>query len=318
VSVAFNQTTFAPISLERGERAIATAYNESGEQYVAYADGDLNKLYEFDGQYAFGDSRTWARIDDMLFTLRATGCRIIRILDLGCGPGTWLRRVVLRARELGFLNITARGTDIADEQICRARAMAQDLAAISGISLTFDVADIREKLPEETNSVDLCLCLYGVLNHVPADSLETVLTEIGRVTRGQFMATVRSSGSTPTIYVDSVERARHFHQDNRLDRMDVELDNGNQISFHSHLFSSSELRSLASYHFEIDDICGLDLFHGRFAADTRWNPPNATGTCLLSKELDRLESRYCRDPEFIDHATHLMLVARHQTKRSSS
>ena len=30
-------------------------YDRAGERYRAYADGDIDKLYEFDGQYAYGD-----------------------------------------------------------------------------------------------------------------------------------------------------------------------------------------------------------------------------------------------------------------------
>src|SRR5271156_2888925 len=57
------------------------------------------------------------------------GHRTLSILDVGCGPGTWLRRTVLRARELGFTAIKARGVDISGEMI----ALAKDsFAQISG------------------------------------------------------------------------------------------------------------------------------------------------------------------------------------------
>jgi hypothetical protein len=39
------------------------------------------------------------------------------ILDAGCGPGTWLRRVVTHAHRLGFSKITARGFDVALAQV---------------------------------------------------------------------------------------------------------------------------------------------------------------------------------------------------------
>jgi hypothetical protein len=37
----------------------------------------------------------------------------LAILDPGCGPATWLRRVITHAHWLGFSQITARGFDIA-------------------------------------------------------------------------------------------------------------------------------------------------------------------------------------------------------------
>jgi hypothetical protein len=61
-------------------------------------------------------------------------------------------------------------------------------------------------------------------------------------------------------------------------------------------------------HMKIEDMRGLDLFHGRFSRDPRWNPARATATDGFISELDALEARYDRDPEFMDHATHLLLV----------
>jgi SAM-dependent methyltransferase len=292
------------------EQAVATAYNQSGENYVAYADGDPNRLYAFDSRYAYGDRETWNIIDGELRRLKNTGAETIRILDLGCGPGTWLRRAVVRARELGFLAISARGADIAEGQVRRARNLSRDLAASPGVTLRYDLADIRAPLREPDKSVDLCLCLYGVLNHVPKNELSSVLSEIRRVLCGRFVATVRAIGSTPTIYVDGIAAARSFIQDNAEGRMRVELIGGRHISFNSHLFSAAELQDAATRHFQIEDLMGLDLFHGRFASDPRWNPPEADADPNFGRELDRLETAYCRRPDFIDHATHLLLVAK--------
>ena len=51
-------------------------------------------------------------------------------------------------------------------------------------------------------------------------------------------------------------------------------------------------------------------FDKRFAKDPRWNPKNAAPLERLSQELGRLEERYCRDPGFVDHAAHLLVVAK--------
>jgi hypothetical protein len=83
--------------------------------------------------------------------------------------------------------------------------------------------------PEGDASVDLTLCLYSVLSHLPVASLPKISAEIARVTSGCFIATIRSVGSTPTILVDSIEKARHFRHDNRRDQFAIELCNGRHI-----------------------------------------------------------------------------------------
>jgi len=40
------------------EHAIAAAYNQAGDKYEAYADGDLQDPIH-QGQYAYGDRRIW-------------------------------------------------------------------------------------------------------------------------------------------------------------------------------------------------------------------------------------------------------------------
>jgi SAM-dependent methyltransferase len=153
---------------------VAAAYNQAGGDYVAYADGDPTHLFAFDGLHAYADRRVWTLLEAKLTDLHATGASSISILDAGCGPGTWLRRLVTRAHVLGFTTITARGLDVARVQIQRARLLASDLSGISGVNLTFDVADLTGELPEADASVDLTLCLYSVLSHLPVASLPKI------------------------------------------------------------------------------------------------------------------------------------------------
>jgi SAM-dependent methyltransferase len=297
-----------PHVIPDSDQAIATAYNQAGDQYLAYADGDASQLFAFGGRYGYGDRKIWEQIDFNLQALHISGAQTVRILDLGCGPGTWLRRVVTRARQLGFHQIVARGFDIAEDQVRRAQELAEPLASQRGVDLRFEVGDICERFPEADSSVDLSLCLCGVLNHLPAHDLPVVLREVARVTRGDFITTVRAIGSMPTVYVGAVEDACTFHQDNLKNRLEVEFRDGRRISLNSHLFSATELRAIAKTRFAIKDIFGLDLFHGRFAEDTRWNSGDGCSTAQFGAELARLEKLYCRDPRFIDRATHLMLV----------
>jgi len=287
---------------------IAAAYNEAGYRYEKYADGGGRTLFTFEGRHAFGDAQCWKIIEYRLLALKARGLRRLTVLDIGCGPGTWLRRVVVRARQLGFGEIIAHGVDIAETQLHRARALARGLTELPGVQITFAQGDLRGEI--HAPRADLCLCLYGVLNHVPVADLPDVMTRIAALTGGYFVATVRTIGSQPTVYVDAVSTALRFNQDNLIHRLDVEFANGRRASFQSHLFSRTKLLGLMPQALEVEDLRGIDLFHGRFAGDPRWNPEAAAPPGRLSQELKRLEERYCRDLGFMDHAAHLLVVAR--------
>jgi hypothetical protein len=186
--------------------------------------------------------------------------------------------------------------------------MAHDLAELPGVALTFEVADLTGRLPEVDASIDMTLCLYSVLSHLPVDSLPKVAAEIARVTRGHFIATVRSIASPPTIFVDSIEKERHFSLDHSLDRCEVELRSGRCIALPFHLFSTYELRNYFAPHFDIKDLCGLDIFHNRFIPDRRWNPASLQVDQQLSGHLAQLEKTYARNPHFMERATHLLLA----------
>lgn len=231
-------------------------------------------------------------------------------LDAGCGPGTWLRRLVIRARALGFSSITAHGFDIAQAQIQRARLAARNLSSLPGVNLTFNVADLTGRLPEADASVDMALCLYSVLSHLPVASLTDISTEIARVTSGHFITTVRPIGSTPTAFVESLEKVRRLKQDHAQNRCEIDLSDGRRIAFSFHLFTAVELRSYFADCFDIEDLRGLDLFHSRFMPDPRWNPVCSPSDSSLADELVRLEEAYATRPDFIDRAAHLLLVAR--------
>ena len=289
---------------------VAAVYNQAGDDYVAYADGDPTQLFAFEGLHAYADRRVWALLEAKLTALRASGATSVSLLDAGCGPGTWLRRMVTHARALGFTSITARGFDIAQAQIQRARLLARNLSGLPGVSFTFDVADLTGRLPEADNSVDITLCLYSVLSHLPVASLPGVAAEIARVTSGHFITTVRPVGSTPTGFVDSIEKVRRLKQDQARGRCEIEFGDGRRSAFDFHLFTAAELRGCFADHFAIEDLRGLDLFHTRFTPDPRWNPPSMRDDRRLGDELAELERDYATSPRFMDRAAHLLLVAR--------
>src|SRR5579862_664835 len=295
---------FAPV------QTVAKAYNGAGQGYAAYADGDPRQLFKFSGLHAFADHEVWNRLDAELLRLKESGATSLSLLDAGCGPGTWLRRIVIRARELGFGSITARGFDIAQVQIQTARRNAQDLAHLPGVKLRFDCSDLLSPLAEATGSADITICLYSVLSHVAVRDLPKVLAELARVTWGTFFATVRAVGSEPTVFIDSIDKARDFHFDHEHNRCTVEFRNGSHIEFPARLFGGEELRKLMAEHFIVDELCGLDIFHSRFAPVHRWNPDSLMPGEHLAECLSALEAVHAHDPEFIDRANHLLLVGR--------
>jgi SAM-dependent methyltransferase len=288
------------------------AYDAVGDRYTRYADGDVSRPFDFTGRYGFADGQIWRALDEALVSLAMQGRRTVTILDVGCGPGTWLQRAVMRADELGFTRIRARGFDLSNAMVGRAAAMAADVTRMmppGRACISIEHGDATAPLSEATGTVDLCLCLYGVLNHLPTETLPFVASELGRVTAGTLFVTVRAAGSLPTIYVDGLESARTFRQDNGSDRMEVDLADGRHLSFHSHLFRGSDLSRLFAPHVGDSTLRGLDLFHSRFGGDPRWNPEALSAEPRFLAQLARLEQFYADDPVFIDRAAHIMLSA---------
>ena len=308
-----NRTSAANAAID----SIVKAYNQAGNDYVAYADGNPRQLFSFAGLHAYADRRVWSILEAKLHDLKATGASSITLLDAGCGPGTWLRRLVTRALMLGFRRITARGFDVASAQIEIAPRLARDLTSMPGVDLSFDVADLESRMPEADASVDITLCLYSVLSHLRVTSLRGVARELGRVTRGHLVSTVRSIGSTPTVFVDSLEKVRHFNLDHSRDRCDIEFSDGRRLSLRFHLFTASELKFCLSEYFDMEDLCGLDLFHTRFSPDCRWNPSCDELSRPIEADLEKLEEIYMRHSQFMDRATHLVFVGRAHRPRET-
>jgi SAM-dependent methyltransferase len=285
----------------------AQAYDMAGRNYLSYADGDASRPFDFTSRYSFADREIWRRLEAALKRLHASGRRTLSLLDAGCGPGTWTRRVALRARQLGFERVNAFGFDISPAMIALAKSTLGSIDD-QAIRMSFMVRDITNGRAFNDQDFDLCLCLYGVFNHLPVAVHDQVARELVRVTQDTLFVTVRAAGSLPTIYVDSLDHARAFYQDNVADRMEVDMLNGEHIGFTSHLFTSTELGGLFRPHLAEAALIGLDVFHSRFATDQRWNPTTLAGESEFDSDLDALEYRYASDPRFIDRSAHILLV----------
>jgi SAM-dependent methyltransferase len=288
----------------------ARAYDCAGRNYATYADGESGSLFDFTGRYGFADRQIWQRLDATQRDLASKGRRSLSILDVGCGPGTWLYRVITRSVALGFTDIKAEGIDLSPAMIALARASRYARPGSARVRTVWQVADVCDGLQQADRSVDLCLCLYGVFNHLPTAELARIASELARVTAGHLFLTVRAAGSLPTIYVDAVDHASRFHQDNDTDRMEVDLLDGRHLSFPSHLFRSAELRALFAPLMPRIGLCGLDVFHSRFATDPRWNPAYLDHDPHFAAQLDRLERSCAADPDFVNRASHILLVGR--------
>ncbi|MGH6614548.1 class I SAM-dependent methyltransferase [Sphingomonas sp.] len=291
---------------------IAHAYDRAGARYLNYADGTAGDLFDFGSGYHYGDRRIWQAIEAKLVGFAEAGHQRLTVLDAGCGPGTWLRRVVTRAHLLGIPEICATGFDISGEQIAIARLQTSTLRQLPGVRLRLEERDLATPLSEEDASIDLCLCLNGVLNHMPAAHRASVAADLARVTAGKLFVTVRTCGSQPSIFIDRIDAATDFHHDDRTDRLEINLRDGHRVEFDLHLFHASEVRALFAPHIDIIRLSGIDIFHSRFTPDPRWNPAEGAEDAAFHRDLELLEQAYAADPHFIDHATHVLMIAEPQ------
>src|SRR6266850_4841554 len=119
-----------------------------------------------------------------------------RVLDLGCGSGTF---------SVWFAELGAQvvGLDLSQTMI----ALAKDKARQRGVQPDFRVADIREALPVETADFDLVFT--GTAMHY-VESLEAVMREVARVMKpeARLVASVLHPMSTalfPSSEPDDIE-----------------------------------------------------------------------------------------------------------------
>jgi SAM-dependent methyltransferase len=100
----------------------ASAYNHVGDNYSRYADGDARTDQSSLSAYRFAhaDTIVWKALQAALDELRQSGITDARVLDAGCGPGLWSKRIADYSRQIG-LCVSVVGFDISITQLEIAR-----------------------------------------------------------------------------------------------------------------------------------------------------------------------------------------------------
>ena len=290
----------------------AVAYNAVGATYSQYADGPLFDLLDV-SKSSYSDRVLWATMTDVMDKLYKQGNKTLRVIDAGCGPGTWVRRVVAYGKTMGFTSIEARGFDIASDQVDLARQLSIGEAAFEGVRIKFELADLTQGLPEEDGCIDLILCTYTVMNHIDTREHAGIASEFGRVLadNGHLIVTVRSVASVPTAYVDDMRNVRLLSHDFKNALLSVELNDGRNISIPSYLFTSEQIEATFLPFVNIQDIRAMDIFLSRFKPDPRWNNYVAKEIPCYEKMrivLESLEETYCRDIGWRDFGNQILLI----------
>jgi len=311
--------TRKPRSLEQTARdtalsAIARAYDHAGEDYASYADGeDLEDSALGGGRFAHADGIVWDAIRSAIDDLHATGVPRLRVLDAGCGPGTWLNRIAAYAKRLGF-DIEAVGIDISNGQLEIARARAASCHsgdAADRCKMTFQEHDLCDPLPWPDRHFHIVLCNYVVLNHLPRTALPRTVEDLCRVASQRVIASMRALASPPTGCITSTEQVREYRQDCCRGELKLLLKDGTEHRLTFNLYTADRLKAMFARHSAIADIRALDLFISRFAADTNWTSKivNALpGRTEVLRRLKELEELLCRLPGWLDHGTHILIV----------
>jgi len=309
----------------RSSNDVAGAYDYVGDDYGRYADGDGldNPSASTINRFAHADSIVWATICKAINELRDDGVTTLRVLDAGCGPGTWLARVVCQAHCLG-LCIEAVGFDVAPGQLEIARKNAARIRPRhprDTSKIKFLRHDLGEPLPWTDGHFHLVLCNYVVLNHLPKSVLPRAIRELCRVGSFRVVATVRALAGPPTGCIIGLDQVRDYREDCNRGKLALVLKDGTEHVVTFNLYGATSLKALFASHAAIVDLRAIDLFVSRFAPDANWtgNLVNALpGRQDVVQKLKEIEETLCRLPGWIDHGTHVLIVADPNAKATPS
>ena len=161
------QRRFDPTAHRAPIHDIATVYDQAGEDYIAYADGDPERLFCFDGLHAYADRRLWSRLETMLNDRRRAGATSINSVTFGLSDPNVARgratakavaearanaEAVARAADLhivGIKSIELTGAPSAPMPLMRAAAMPNSPTEFdqSNVSVTVSVSVVFSASP---------------------------------------------------------------------------------------------------------------------------------------------------------------------------
>jgi hypothetical protein len=153
---------------------------------------------------------------------------------------------------------------------------------------------------------------YVVLNHLPKAALPRGAEELCRVAGYRVIATVRALASPPTGCIIGTEHVREYRQDCGRGELRLVLKDGTEHRLTFNLYSAEKLKRVFAAHATVLDLRAVDLFVSRFASDANWTASLVSGLPGREEVLCRLreiEEPLCRLPGWVDHGTHVLIVA---------
>jgi SAM-dependent methyltransferase len=232
-------------------------------------------------------------------------------------------RVTGYARRAGVA-VEAVGFDVSGGQLEIVRKAARNVNSGRLNEQTtpeFLIHDLADPLPWPDRHFHLVLCNYAVLNHLPKDAVSGAIAELCRVATFRVVVTLRALAGPPTGCIVGLEELRDYREDCRLGRLVLQLKDGSEHALTFNLYSADTLKRLFARHASIVDIRAVDLFVSRFAPDARWTGilvDELPGRQEVVHWLKEIEEPLCRLRGWIDHGTHVLIVAEPEMNGAST
>jgi hypothetical protein len=215
------------------------------------------------------------------------------------------------------LAIDATGFDIAEGQLEIARRRMEWAAGTSATTrVRFLTHNLADPLPWSDGEFHIVLCNYIVLNHLDRSALPAALGELCRVANHRVIATLRAVASPVTACIVGTEHVSRYHHDRQSGELRLVLKDGSEHVLTLNLYSAERLKALFGARAILKDLRAVDLFLSRFALDENWTAHLASalpGRNQVLRSLREAEDQLCREPAWLDHGTHVLVVAQPRT-----
>jgi hypothetical protein len=124
--------------------------------------------------------------------------------------------------------------------------------------------------------------------------------------------TLRAVASPVTACIIGTEHVSRYHHDRYSGELRLVLKNGSEHVLTLNLYSAERLRALFDTQATINDLRAVNLFLSRFALDENWTAHLVRalpGRKQVLRSLREAEEQLCRQPAWLDHGTHVPVVA---------